>query len=481
MIRQPRWISPLTALALATLSACSNDAPTRRQVLIFIDTDAPTLEQALNDETLSGEAAVDMIRVDILDEQDATRVFLEVSATSPLDWPISFALVPPDVGASTSVRLRVRAFRARDATSALEDGVPTLSPPATLALDRVVEITMPAEGIVDRRLLHLSSACLGRPSSFRDRTSCIDAAHTSAPFTTELPRAAEPLVSQIGTAALARAVPCASASSDDRVCIPGGLSILGTSLTAGVEDGLVTLSALPMRPVRVAPFFMDKTEFTVGRARRWLPQLTHKPYERGTSELDRSQYCTLSDDPSADALPLNCVLEETAAELCALEGGALPTEAEWNHAATGRGEGRLFPWGDNMAECCGVSAGRLAHGQNNDVHICQGEGIEPVGSHLGASCESRQGDVSRDGVFDLGGSLSEILRDRPQRLDDPCWGELLGVLVDPVCTKQTGITSVATRGSNWSNDLIYAMGTFRSSRTVGPTRGFRCVYRDGAR
>lgn len=467
-------------LALAALAACSSDAPTRREVLVLIDTDAPTLEHVLGDGALSGAAVVDTVRVDVLDDRDAVRVFREVSTTNPLDWPISFALVPPEAGARPSVRLRVRAFRARDATSSLEGGVPTLSPPATLAIDRVVEVTMPPEEIVDRRLVHLSTACLGRPSSFRDRTSCVDAARPSAPFTTDLPFVDERFVSETGTAELARAVPCASASSPDRVCVPGGLSVLGTALTAGMEDGTLTLSALPMRLVHVAPFFMDRTEFTVGRARRWLTQLARKPYARGAPDLGSSEYCTSSDAPSSAPLPLNCVLEETAAELCALEGGALPTEAEWNHAATGRGEGRLFPWGDDVSGCCNASADRLVRGENGDQHACPGEGVEPVGAHPGGACDGRWGDLSRDGVLDMGGSLSEILRDRPQPLDDPCWGDPFGVLIDPVCTKQTAVTAVATRGGNWTSGLMNTMAQLRSSSALGVTRGFRCVYRDGA-
>jgi formylglycine-generating enzyme required for sulfatase activity len=467
-----------TTLTLAALAACSDVGPPRKQVLVVIDTDAPTIEQALGDPELSAAAAVDTVRVDILDNRDGVRVFRELSATSPLDWPVSFALIPPDVDDRPVVRLRVRAFRARDATTAIEGDVATLSPPVTLTIDRVVEVMMPISGVIDRRVVHLSTACFGRPTSFRDRKSCIDATQTSAPFTNDLPVSEKVRPTQVGSSELARAIPCAGTPSADRVCVPGGLSVLGSALTVGADDGLVTLSGLPMRLVRVSPYFMDRTEFTVGRARRWLDRLQKKPYARGASEIDSSQYCTFTDAPSSDDLPLNCVLEETAAELCAFEGGALPTEAEWNHEATGRGEGRTFPWGNEAGGCCNTSADRLVRGLGNGVHTCPGEGVEPVGSHPAGICNG-PGDVSRDGVLDMGGSVNELLRDRPQRLDDDCWGEPFGVLDNPVCAKQTQITAVATRGGSWSSGVLNTMAIFRNASALGITRGFRCVYRDG--
>jgi formylglycine-generating enzyme required for sulfatase activity len=467
------------AVVLATIG-CQDEPGPRRQVLVVVDTDAPTPEDVAADPELSAVASVDTLRVDLLDEKDGVRVLREFAGTSKLDWPISFALIPPEVGDVAVARLRIRAFRARDAEATREAGEPTLAPPPELAIDRVVEVWMPGKGVVERSLVLLSTACLGRPSSFRDRTSCVDEAHLAEPFGAPLPEAPAGVTTRVATSPLARSVPCSRAAKPGRVCVPGGMSMLGSELASGVEDGSVILSALPLRLARVSPFFMDETEFTVGRARPLLAKLSAPPPSRkGAKDVEGGDYCTLSDDAKADRLPLNCVGDDTAKELCVLSGGTLPTEAQWNHAAGGRGDGRRYPWGDHHAGCCNASLGRLVRTAGAPPAQCPGEGVEAAGSHRTADACEALGDVSRDGVLDLGGSLTEILLDRAARLDDPCWGSRFGVLVDPVCV--SAATESAARGGSWSSGTLNALAALRRTSSRGVSRGFRCVYRGDAK
>lgn len=471
-------LSALCALSGAAFVGCSSVAPARREVVVVIDTDAPTLEDLAQDPELSAAASIDTVRVDVLDDKDGVTVFREFSATGRLDWPLSFALIPPEQGEVRPVTLRLRAFRAREAQPTIEASLPTLSPLPELALDRVVRIVPPAGDGVARISVLLSADCFGLPSSFHDRTTCADAAHLAVPFDAALPASEAGRLSRVGTSGLARSVPCVSEPIAGRICIPGGLSVLGSAVIAGLEDGSNTISSLPMRLVRVSPFFMDETELTVGRMRPLLPRLhSAPPLRRGSAELDFSEYCTLSDDPAADALPVNCVESDTAAELCALLGGALPTEAQWNHAATGRGQARSYPWGEAPPSCCSASVGRLFR-EDSSLQLCPGEGAERVGSHR-ASADCADADVSRDGVVDLAGSVAEILADRARLLDDPCWGPRFGVLVDPVCPV-TSTLGVGTRGGGWSEGQLATLSAFRGAKVRASDRGLRCVYRDGS-
>jgi hypothetical protein len=49
-------------------------------------------------------------------------------------------------------------------------------------------------------------------------------------------------------------------------------------------------------------------------------------------------------------LPMNCVPWYKAFAFCVWDGGRLPTEAEWNYAATGGNEQRKYPWGSTAPD-----------------------------------------------------------------------------------------------------------------------------------
>lgn len=464
------------AFAIAASAGCGDrEAPPRPQVLVVIDTDAPVLDQARGDPTISPVIAIDTVRIDLLDDADTVRVYREFTASSPLDWPLSFALVPSDIETKIA-RLRIRAFRAHDAFSDVVNGATALSPQQPLSLDRVVEVALPSSDVVDARRVFLPAACYGRVVSFRDRTSCAPDGVGREPFDVPLPVAARGSPSSVGTWNRAHQIPCPAPAPDGRVCVPGGISILGDDRVSRFTDGLVVQPSGPMRLVEIAPFYMDRTEVTLGRLRAWRDRLDPPPLSRSPKPtVEGFQFCTLAND-APDGLPVNCVSQETAAQFCALEGGALPTEAQWNHAATGRGDGRLFPWGDQDPDCCMLSAGRVSV-VGTPAACKDASGVEPVGSHTGQGCTG-PGDVSRDGVLDLGGSMRELLRDQEQVLDDPCWGDAAGILVDPTCTKRTGV-SLGVRGAAWPNDPFQALNGLRNLLSLGITVGFRCVYPAG--
>lgn len=451
--------------------ACGGEAEPRAQLLIVVDTDLPLVGQALERPELSYDAAIDVLRVDV-HRPDLTFVdFREHLAPDVQDWPISFG-VPSDV-VEGRVLLHLRAFNAELSTAGDVRGEAVLDPLPTASVDRLVELEVPTSGVVQRRLL-LSGDCYARPARFAPLETCVDASRLAVAVDGGDDAIGEHTLA--GTWQPALEVPCASAPPADAVCVPGGFSLLGDVELTGTGDGVaVPYDPVPLRPVRVEPFFMDLGEVSVGRFRALLaadPQaVTELPTERQPSGLEADCTWLGPSVPDNDALPLNCVTAKTAAEVCAARGGRLPTEAEWEHSARGRGRRWRYPWGNAWPECCSAVAGGA---------LCGRSAPEPTGSTSQTNgCVSR--DVSRDGVLDMGGNLAELTGDRLVSYAEGCWNEP-GVLTSPSCHEpQDGPLTV--RGGVYNEPATFGAAPIRRlhSETHGlRSVGFRCVYPHGA-
>jgi formylglycine-generating enzyme required for sulfatase activity len=93
--------------------------------------------------------------------------------------------------------------------------------------------------------------------------------------------------------------------------------------------------------------------------------------------------------------PITCVPWPQALAYCAWQHKRLPTETEWRYFATGQGTRAPYPWAGTTLDCSHVST------QDDSGAGC----IFPVA--VGTASAGR----SKDGVFDLVGSMSEWLWD----------------------------------------------------------------------
>jgi formylglycine-generating enzyme required for sulfatase activity len=298
---------------------------------------------------------------------------------------------------------------------------------------------------------------------------------------------ADATTTAVGTWAPAIEVPCQTTPKSGQVCIPGGFFILGDLDAVGAGE-TTAYEPVPLHPTIVSPFLLDQYEFSVARFRALVGSGAFSgPMPMVATPTDPSnQFCTWAGptDSSHDTLPLTCVPYATAKTLCQLLGGSLPTEAQWEYAARGRGQRRRYPWGDSEPQCCSSSLDRA--GPPGIPTLCAGRGPEPVGSHpLSSSCTALvdgqltpMGDVTRDRVEDMAGSVSEILSDTLDPFDSPCW-TTQAILHDPACNDPSAPPDL--RGAYWNAGLNRALLALRYSFTSdgAATVGFRCAYKDG--
>lgn len=450
----------------AMVCGCSQAVPARPQLVLWVDTTAFVPGQIAADPSLTLQAAVDTVRADVLGSGGETLDSREVSLPETFDWPMSFGIAA-DAGARVEVRLR--AFRAADAnTDAVNVGGNVrgaLEPDADVAIDRLLWLSGPAQGVQHVEVV-LDADCIGHGVRFDgDTSTCIDAERPAAQpdeGIIELPSGAPPS-SRVGTWPLGRAVPCRSPAPPGSVCIPGGFSVLGDRDLVGFGEEY--LPAAPLQPVFLSPFFMDEAEFTVARYEHVAEQLSARAPAQPSIVADIARCTSLEPGAVSAGLPLNCVDEQAAQELCELSGGTLPTEAQWEHAARGR-RGLAYPWGNEPPSCCDaglcLDAPKLA-GAPNPTPGC------------GAFA-----DISRDGIRDLLGNLRELTRDAFQPYDAPCWsGDPL--LRDPLCT-DPNTTARVLRGAAFDAQPALTQLPLRGSyyrATQSSDVGFRCVYADG--
>ncbi len=465
----------LLPFMLALLGCAPEQAPARPQLLVVLDTDLPLVGQALDDPRISLDATVDSLRIDIIGPDGEPAEHLTVVAPDVNDWPISFGVVGGQ--GQHAVSLRAYLFRSTWTTTAELKGEMVVEPFPSLAVIRALEIQVPNNEVRTVRSV-LRGDCIGvAPSFVPPYRSCV-AQGLEAELATSGVVVVEGSLppSEAGTWPRAFEQACVDAAPADAACIPGGFTVLGEPGLTNVSDGILYQhDPVPARPVALRPFHLDIREYTVERFRAALKAdpLLLSPEEMPTMRDPSSaalKNCTFVglNSSETDMLPLNCVSGYAAQKLCQGDGGDLPSEAQWEHAARGRGERRRYAWGNAPASCCDATLAVLQG-------VCPGEGPRPPDG--GPGCGEHL-DVSRDGVLDMTGNLRERTLDAYEPYDAPCWNQQ-GVLEDPVC--ESGVVSRVNRGGSWTTGLELGMLALRATgyNAAGTHDvGFRCAYPD---
>jgi formylglycine-generating enzyme len=226
-------------------------------------------------------------------------------------------------------------------------------------------------------------------------------------------------------------------------------------------------------PATISPFVLDKFEVTVGRLRPFvnaynalaltngLGKAKHIADDTGwntayTLPADKAALVadlgcdggTWSDSTAANELPANCVSFNVAYAFCIWDGGRLPTEAEWNFAAAGGSQQRVYPWFDSS---------------KIDETYANFQSTAPV-----AVGSTPLGD-GRWGQSDLAGNVVEWTLDYHQEYPATCAD----------CLITTASSDRTMRGGSYQDlaDVFLSVSFrgFGDLTYVGPTLGFRCA------
>jgi formylglycine-generating enzyme required for sulfatase activity len=227
----------------------------------------------------------------------------------------------------------------------------------------------------------------------------------------------------------------------------GMLRIPGGKFSMGSSDKAAPANERPARIVVVPPFWIDRTEVTVGAYRACV--------ERGACRRPprTSTLCTY--DMGDPELPVSCVPWGAARAYCVAARKRLPREIEWEFSARGT-HAINYPWGGSSPSCAGAVT--LVHNQTQRS-CSDGERPAKVGTHPGGA--------SPFGVLDMSGNVEEWVSD---------W---YAARVSDLSPRAGG--SHVLRGGGWMSPPSLSRTTSRSwgsVREAGPNVGFRCARDD---
>ncbi|HEU4388823.1 MAG TPA: SUMF1/EgtB/PvdO family nonheme iron enzyme [Blastocatellia bacterium] len=220
----------------------------------------------------------------------------------------------------------------------------------------------------------------------------------------------------------------AAAAPEGMVYVEGGIYYVGR------KDG--DLYAQPQHTVTLAPFYIDRTEVTNAEYKRFVDERLH-PVPEGWVDGHFP--------PGMENAPVINVSWQDAADFARWAGKRLPTETEWEAAARGKGDERIYPWGNEWRD--------LAANMGT-------QGIVDVGRYKAGA--------SPCGALDMIGNVWEWTSDE---------FHLYAGNDNPMPTLKPGVTYRVSRGGAYDSqqkvDASYR--GFLDADKGYPKVGFRCV------
>ena len=287
-----------------------------------------------------------------------------------------------------------------------------------------------------------------------------------------------------GCGPVARTIEQSPRSTVRYVAIDSGSFLMGCVSTDDECDRFER----PQHRVRLSrPFWIAATETTIGQYRRFVTATKYRtaaewagrgriadaraPEWEWRPALDWQRPVT-ADTLASDDHPAVQLAPADAEAFCTWDGGRLPTEAEWEHAARGRAVEQRYTWG-NVA-LPNPRASPSANGPDMRLHqrIPSWEYIAGYDDGYATLAPVARFDPNLNGLFDMSGNVYEWTADA---FDSTAYAG--GARTDPHVTGD-GVTRVV-RGGTWGYPprhlRISFRGVFAAHGFWTATVGFRCA------
>ncbi|HEU4684253.1 MAG TPA: SUMF1/EgtB/PvdO family nonheme iron enzyme [Nitrospira sp.] len=183
---------------------------------------------------------------------------------------------------------------------------------------------------------------------------------------------------------------------EDMVRIPAGEFTMGSDKKV---DRNAYLVELPQRKVYLDAYDIDKYEVTTVQYLKFVLATSRSP--QPDWKFDGGNF-----QESMATHPIMHVTWYDADEYCRWAGKRLPTEAEWEKAARGEADARIYPWGNEMA---GLSRANFGRGGLSGPVRDRPERLllyPPI-----ISVSKYDNAVSPYGIFQMAGNVAEWVAD----------------------------------------------------------------------